>query len=141
MNKEAVEAFKRELKNYDFYKINLEGTLKLIAYNEYLLENVHGIDPQKEPNGSSGMIPWVETDTYHRIANELERLRNRRDLRIKQIEYIDNILDQLHPNIKKICIEIYKNNVPYAEIASELHVSVGGLHKEIEREIDEILQK
>ena len=42
MNEEAVEAFKRELKNYNYYKLNLEGTLKLIEMNEYLLANVHG---------------------------------------------------------------------------------------------------
>jgi len=138
MNKEAVEAFKRELRNYSYYKLNLEGTIKLIDMNEYLLENVHGVDPGKEPSGSSGSVPWVESDSYHRIQNELEKLNSRLKLRISQVNYIESVLDQLDPEIREVCIQIYEYGKSYEEIAYKNHLSVGALYKRIERALRRI---
>ena len=139
MNKDAVDAFKRELKNYKYYKINLEGTLRLIEMNEYLLSNVHGVNPEKEPNGSSGSIAWVETETYDRITKELERLYERRDLRLKQIEYIDDVLTRMNSEIAHICKSIYLNDRSYSSISKELNLSKSSLHEKVEKELQKVL--
>ena len=81
--KKDVEAFKKELGNYLYYKRNLKGTLELIEINEGLLSNLHAADPSKEPG--SHRSAWVETDTFRRISDELDRLQQRKELRIKQI--------------------------------------------------------
>lgn len=138
MNKQDIMAFKKELENYSYYKTNLQGTKKLIEYNEYLLENVHGVDPSKAPSGSGGGKVWVETDTYHRISDELERLRNRYALRIAQISYIESILDKLDPETKEMCIAIYVEGETYATTTSGKHITSSGLFKRIERKLSKI---
>ena len=139
MNKKAVKAFKKELENYSFYKTNLKGTLELIAYNEYLLQNVHGINPQKEPSHSSGSKQWQETDTYHRIRSELDRLELRRDLRIRQIEYIESILDKLDPETRDVIERIYLKGESYYDISRQKYMSKSALFEKIERKIGRFL--
>ncbi|MBQ6217354.1 MAG: hypothetical protein IJK53_08245 [Erysipelotrichaceae bacterium] len=139
MNKKAVKAFKRELENYNFYKINLQGTLKLIEYNEYLLQNVHGVNPQKEPSHSSGVKQWPETDTYYRIRTELDRLEQRRDLRIRQISYIESILSGLDPETKELIDRIYLLGFGYDFVARSNHVSKTALFNRIERKLAKML--
>ena len=133
-----VNAFKRELENYYYYQINLKGTLELIEFNEYLLTNVRGIDPSKEPNDNHTI--WVESDSFKRISDELDKLYKRRDLRIMQIEYIESILDKLSDETKKACIDIYVKGETYAKISAERFLSKKGLFYRIEKELDEKLQ-
>lgn len=139
MDKQDVIAFKKELENYSYYKTNLEGTKKLIEYNEYLLSNLHGIDPSREPSGSSGSIPWVETESFRRIADELDRLNKRKVLREAQIEHIENVLNAMDSKIKDICIEIYLDGKSYREVASNRGISSTSLFRTIEEELKEIL--
>ena len=137
MKKEDVAAFKRELENYSYYKSNLKLTLDMIEYKEYLLSNVKGIDPSKEPGLSN--ITWVESDAFDKIANDLERLNRHRELRIKQIEYIESILDRLAEETRNACIEIYVNGETYARVSNQYYLSKRGLFYRIEKELDGVL--
>ena len=139
MDKRAVKAFKKELENYSFYKINLRGTLDLIDYNVNLLENVHGIDPKKEPSHSTGTKPWQETDSYHRIRLELDRLEARRDLRIRQISYIESVLSKLDAETRRIIEEIYLYGFGYDMVAQRMHISKTALFNRIERRLSRFL--
>ena len=132
-----IDAFKRELENYSYYKINLKGTIKLIKYNEYLLSNVKGIDPSKEPGGSSSV--WVESETFKRISAELDRLYKRRDLRIMQIEHIESILDKLSEETRNACIDIYVRGKTYESISQKYGYSKGGLWYRIKAELNKQL--
>ena len=136
--KKDVEAFKKELANYNYYKRNLEGTLELIQINEDLLSNLHGFDPSR-PHFPSHTV-WVETDTFRRISDELERLNKRKVLREAQIEYIEEILSKMTPEMKEACIEIYSNNRSYAEIGRLNHYSKTGLWFRIKSELDKALE-
>lgn len=140
MNKDAVSAFKRELRNYNYYKVNLAGTLKLIDRNEYLLENVHGINPEKEFSFNSNPKAWVESETYHRIREELDRLEKRRDLRIRQIDYIESILSKADADIKNICERIYRDGEDQLIVAKEYKIPRRTMNYNIDRELERILE-
>ena len=134
-----VAAFKRELENYSYYRENLEGTIRLIEYTEYLLSNVRGIDPSKQHVNSN--CTWVDTDEFRRISDELDRLCRRRDLRIAQIDYIESVLSKLDPDIKDACIEIYVKGKSYSEVSAEKFISGPGLFKQVHNELSEILKE
>lgn len=140
MNEEAVEAFKRELKNYNYYKLNLEGTLKLIEMNEYLLANVHGLNPEKNPDNSGGSSIWVETETYKRISEELDKLEKRRDLRLAQIEHIESIMSLMDDETRRICERIYRDNESQLKVAKEYKKSRQLMIYEIDKKISKIMQ-
>ena len=132
-----VVAFKKELENYSYYQTNLEGTKRLIEYNEYLLSNVHGLDPSKESGNGSSI--WVETDAFKRITDELERLYKRKELREAQIEYIESILNKLSQETREACLKIYVEGESYAKVSSERFLSKKGLFSRVERELNNIL--
>lgn len=134
-----VDAFKNELRNYSYYQQNLKGTRKLIAYNEYLLSNVKGLDPSKEAGGSPAV--WVESEQFKRISDELGRLNRHRELREAQIAHIETVMNRLSPEVRKACVEIYVNGKTYHEIAAERFVSMSGLYKQIDKELTIILKK
>lgn len=135
--KTDVDAFKRELENYSYYKLNLQGTIKLINYNEHLLSNLHGLDPSKVSGGSS--LVWVESDAFKRISDELERLNKRKELRLKQIEYIESVLEQLSEETRKACIDIYVEGKTYESISHQYGYSKGGLWYRIKAELNKQL--
>lgn len=135
--KKDVDAFKKELENYSYYKINLEGTNRMIEYNEYLLSNVRGIDPSKEPVGSSSI--WVESEAFERIAAELDKLYNRRKLRMMQIDYIESVLDKLSEETRQACIDIYVKGQTYVQISDNIHLSKTGLFRRIQSELNKAI--
>ena len=135
--KEDVVAFKKELENYSYYQMNLKGTLELIKYNEYLLSNVRGIDPSKEPGSSS--IEWVDSDAFRRIADELDTLYKRRDLRILQIKYIESVLEKLSEETRQACLDIYVNGETYAKISADKYLSKHALFYRIEKELKNVV--
>lgn len=135
--KKDVEAFKKELANYSYYKKNLEGTEELIEITEGLLSNLHGFDPSKLHYASSTV--WVETETFKRISDELDRLNRRKELRAIQIEHIESILERLTPTIRKACIDIYSNGKSYLEIGRKVGYSKAGLWHRIESELEKAI--
>ncbi len=134
MKSQDAAAFKNELKNYKYYQKNLEGTMKLIEYNEYLLSNVRGVDPTREPG--QGVKTWVETDEFKRIADELDRLNKRKELRIAQIKYIESVLTDLSEETRNACIDIYINKIPYQKAIHKYGYSKSGLWYRIKAELD-----
>ena len=130
---DTVAAFLRELRNYEFYRTNLVGIEKLIAFDEDLLANVHGVDPSRQ--SGSTIVPWVETDEFKRISDELDRLYRKRDMRIGQIEYIESVLSKIDPDIREACLQIYVKKQTYRRIAMHYDISVNGLYYRIQKEL------
>ena len=137
--KKDIEAFKKELTNYNYYKRNLQGTLELIEINEGLLSNVHGLDPSKDHYASHTV--WVETETFKKISDELDRLYKRKSLREAQIEYIDYVLNKISSDMKDACIDIYANGKSYTEIGRKYGYSKSGLWFKIKYELNNALDE
>lgn len=136
---DTVAAFLRELRNYEFYRTNLVGIEKLIAFDEDLLANVHGVDPSRQ--SGSTIVLWVETDEFKRISDELDRLYRKRDMRLMQIDYIESVLNRMDKDIREAVIRIYGKKRSYTEVARSMSISESGLFKRIDRELTSILKK
>ena len=134
MKRQDAAEFKNELKNYKYYQTNLKGTLKLIEYNEYLLSNVRGVDPAREP--VTGSKTWVETDEYKRICDELERLNKHKQMREAQIEHIESVLAELSEQTREACIDIYVNRISYEKAIRKYGYSKSGLWYRIQAELE-----
>ncbi len=135
--KKDVEAFKRELGNYRYYRLNLEGTMELIEINEYNLSNLHGLDPSKQ-HVSSG-VPWVESEEFKRVSKELAMLYERLELRKKQISYIEYVLGRLSKDTREACLQIYADRKTYSEVSRKMNISRKGLFYRIQKELDRVL--
>ena len=136
MNKD-VDAFKKELGNYSYYRGDLIDISEQIQIFEYKRSNIHGIDPSKEHSLSG--TAWVESEEFRRISDELDKLNARKELRIRQISYIESVLDQMTEEARKACVLIYACKKTYSEVSRELMMSRNALFYRVQKELDEIL--
>lgn len=133
-----VEAFKNQLRNYSYYVKRKDMLIEEVNTLRYNLAGLKGVRYDKQMSNGSPNEALIE-------ENRLDMI-DRINIKEKEISIISNLLDminghleELSPDIKKACIEMYINGKTYESEAKELFYSKTGLFKAINRELEDIL--
>lgn len=137
MNKNDIEAFKKELANYN-YKANMLNALnERLDETYYDLEGVKAIRYDKAP-GQVNMALINEkkfslSKKIDELETEISRLSN-------DIMYIEDILASMeNHDIRKAIIDIYINKKTIKEVCEDYFITPPGLLYQINKEIGKTL--
>ena len=129
-----VQAFKNELRNYEFYVQRVEALNELIELCYESLSGLHGVDPSRIP-----MTPVPNKDLEYRVRDEIERHeRNKHDTEAN-IAYVDEILGRIETPLREALIAVYVKGKTTRSVADKLYLSHSALLKQMNKALEKAL--
>lgn len=140
INKDAVEAYKNELKNMWFYMRMLTDIENDIELVEYDMSGVKGIDYSKEMGGTHN--PEATEQRRLKLIEEYNRLvEKRKEIKDKQ-NSICKVLNAMETEDRNMIIDVVASRRKYRDVCKERNItSTATLTNMINEIIDEAIKK
>lgn len=135
--KENVQAFKNELRNYNFYRKEKKKIKEKINLEYYNLANVKGVNPQKQPGTTNEeYLHEKRNEVYERIA-ELKEKEKEYSVKIKAI---DMVLKKIPEKNRKIIVELFIEKKDANKICEKNFVSKSTLYYRVDVWLEKYLR-
>lgn len=140
LDKEAVEAYKNELKNLWYYmrlQLDLENDIDLMEYD---MGGVKGIDYSKEMGGTFN--PEATEQRRLKMIEEYNRLLEKKEEIVRKQRCICRVLNCMAEDDRNLVIDVIANHRKYRDVCEERNItSTASLANIINDIIDEAIKK
>lgn len=133
--KEEIEIFKNELRNYAFYKRRIKSLSDMVEMLFHELSGVKAIQYDKEPIHT----PPNEEIKY-RIMEEIEHHERNKARAQSKLDDIDKILNHIETPLYEAIIDVYANKIKMYKVANKLGYSKNGLAYQMNKAIKKALR-
>jgi len=139
LNKEAVEAYKNELKNLWFYMQYLNDIDNDIELIEYEMGGVKGVDYSKQTGTHN---PEAAESRRLKLIEEYNKLlKKRKEIEDKE-KSVCRVLNVMKPEDRNLVIDVIASRRRFRDVCKELNISsTATLANMINEIIDEAIKK
>lgn len=127
MTDSEIKAFKNELRNYRFYQKQVDELKGQEDMIYHILGGYKSPDPSKVPGGYNPNMAMQKAD----LSDKLVVISRRRERFQERIDQLNEVLDQLNPEVRQHMTDIYIGGKPYIQVADSIPIAVSGLYKRI----------
>ena len=135
--RENVQAFKNELRNYNYYRKEKNKIKEKINLEYYNLSNLKGVNPNKQPGTTNQeYLHERRNEVYERIT-ELKEKEKEYAIKIKAIE---KILNKIPEKNRKIITELFIEKKDANKICEKYYISKSTLYYRVDTWIGKFLR-
>lgn len=128
---DEVEQFKRELRSYAYWKkkvAQIEEDLEAVAVRMRGLSS-----PQFDRIPGEPKVSGAKSDHWYALMEKEEDLQRRKDDLLREIRFVDKVLNSLDEHDAAILRKVYIERQSYQQVAEETGYSEDGIYYRIKK--------
>lgn len=134
MQKKEVEAFKNELRNYNYYTSRVVTLEASIEFKYDRLGGVRGVDPSREP-----VHAQPNKEMEYKLRDDISKLEAEKERVERDLIHINEILNRMGNDDRWGVFKVYAERKRLEDICKVFNYSPSGYSAKLDRAIEEAL--